>query len=111
MANKTDKLKLELPLQTEEYDVDVFNANYKKLDAATPRTFISATEPPDWAICDIWLKVIDFQEINPQEVIIQTAPYSPTSQFFIDTGEGLQSITNAVDSPTKAQDGDIIISI
>ena len=111
MANKTYKLKLELPLQAEEYDVDVFNRNFGKLDAATPRTYISATEPPDWAECDIWLKVIDFQETNPQEVIIQTAPYNPTSQFFIDTGEGLQTITNAVSDPQMAQDGDIIIGI
>ena len=110
MANSTNKLKLELPLQTEEYDVDIFNANYTKIDTATPRTFISATEPPDWKVNDVWLKIVDAKEIQSQEIIIKTSAYDPSYQFFIDKGEGLQSITNAVDSPAKAQNGDIIIT-
>ena len=34
MPNYTDKLKLEKPLQNENYNIDVFNANADKIDSA-----------------------------------------------------------------------------
>lgn len=34
MPNYTDNLKLEKPLQSENYNIDIFNANADKIDAS-----------------------------------------------------------------------------
>lgn len=83
MANYSPNLNLELPLQTEFYDIDKFNANFGKLSEIASRP--NLVDNPDFS-----------NPINQRAITTQNGVTSGTAPYVIDrwqTGYGSGSFT------------------
>jgi hypothetical protein len=105
---RTSKLGLKLPLQIDEYDVDIFNENFSDIDEAIPRIFIRAREPPEWLCGDVWLEVVRSNE-QTAEVILETSANTENAEYILEIDGTQRAITNAVSDPALLAENKILI--
>ena len=106
MANQTKNIKLEKPLKTEYYSIDVFNANADKIDKAfgdvdaklfpigSVRTFGHRVNNPDWVECDG--RALSFSDSEYSEL---------RNKIWMGYSSGMLTTTKRFDAPidTSAQ--------
>ena len=114
MADVTPNLKLLLPSEDDYYDIDVFNDNFRKVDAHIPRfprSYFSTTEPLDWTEDDVWHQIINITEKPNIIAALELVPYDSSQKYSAEINDSLHTIANAAESENTANDGDIIIKI
>ena len=114
MADITQNLKLILPTEDEYYDIEIFNENFRKVDAHVPRlprSYFSQTEPPDWTADDVWYQVLDITEKPDIIVALELVPYDENEKYITEINGSLHTVANAAEDENAANDGDVIIKI
>ena len=114
MADVTPNLNLILPTEDEYYDIEVFNENFRKVDAHVPRfsrSYFSQTEPLDWTADDVWYQVFDITEKPDIIAALELVTYDENEKYMTELDGTLHTVANAAESETAANDGDIIIEI